>query len=177
MSRKSVLLLIAIVSLGVAVAVYAAKEIPWDEAGRYYGQEATVAGKIVATHNSGKACFLNFHQNWKRYFTAVIFASDFQKFPPNPEDYYLNKQVKIMGVVKEYKGKPEIILRNPGQIVILEKAYKIDSAASKPVSLSLQAQISALESNVQELGKRVRMLEDKVERLEKFLEPQPLSTK
>ncbi|MHA1285651.1 MAG: thermonuclease family protein, partial [Promethearchaeota archaeon] len=67
------------------------------------------------------ACFLNFHKNWKRYFTAVIFASDFHKFPPNPEDYYLNKGVKVYGLIKEYQGKPEIILKSPEQIKVIKE--------------------------------------------------------
>src|SRR2546425_3779425 len=34
--------------------------IPWNEAGKYYGQFKTVEGTIVATKNTGKVCFLNF---------------------------------------------------------------------------------------------------------------------
>lgn len=94
--------------------------ISWKDAGKYYGRVKTVEGKIVASHNTGKVCFLNFHKDWKRYFTAVIFASDFDKFPPHPEDYYLNKRVKVTGLIKEYKGKPEMILKSPQQIKIIE---------------------------------------------------------
>ena len=47
--------------------------IPWDQADSYYGQFVTVEGNIVATYNSGEACFLNFHPNGNRYFFAVIF--------------------------------------------------------------------------------------------------------
>jgi len=62
--------------------------IPWQDAAKHYGEYATVEGTIVVTHNSGKACFLNFHPDYKRYFTAVIFASAFSRFPANPENYY-----------------------------------------------------------------------------------------
>lgn len=95
-------------------------EISWEDADKHYGEHCCVKGKIVATFNSGKACFLNFHKNWKRYFTAVIFASDFNKFPSNPEDYYKEKKVKVIGTIKEYQGKPEIILKNPNQIEIIK---------------------------------------------------------
>lgn len=94
--------------------------ISYVDAGKYYGKIKTVVGTIVATNNTGKVCFLNFHKDWKRYFTAVIFASDFDKFPPHPEDYYLNRKVKITGLIKEYNGKPEIILKSPSQIQIIE---------------------------------------------------------
>ena len=94
--------------------------ISWRDAAKYYGQTKIVEGKIVVSNNTGKVCFLNFHKNWRKYFTAVIFASDFNRFPSNPEDYYLNRKVRVKGLIKEYKGKPEIILKSPSQIEIIE---------------------------------------------------------
>ncbi|MEO0106741.1 MAG: thermonuclease family protein [candidate division WOR-3 bacterium] len=94
--------------------------ISWQDAEKYYGKIKTVEGRIVATNNTGKVCFLNFHKDWKRYFTAVIFASDFYKFPKNPEDYYLNRKVRVTGLIKEYQGKPEMVLKSPNQIIIVE---------------------------------------------------------
>jgi micrococcal nuclease len=94
--------------------------ISWKEADQYYGQTKTVEGKIVASNNTGKVCFLNFHKNWRRYFTAVIFASDFEKFPAHPEDHFLNRVVRVKGLIKEYRGKPEIILKSPSQIEIID---------------------------------------------------------
>lgn len=94
--------------------------ISWKDAAKYYGQEKTVEGTIVATRNTGKACFLNFSEDWKTDFTAVIFASDLGKFPANPETYYKGKKVKVTGNVQEYQGKPEIIVKRPGQIKIVE---------------------------------------------------------
>lgn len=94
--------------------------INWQDADKHYGEYLTVKGKIVKTYNSGKACFLNFHPDYKRYFTAVIFQSAFDKFPSQPEVYYNNKKVQITGVIKEYNGSPEIILNSPSQIKVLE---------------------------------------------------------
>ncbi len=94
--------------------------ISWRDAAKYYGQTKIVEGKIVVSNNTGKVCFLNFHKNWRIYFTALIFASDFNRFPSNPEDYYLNRKVRVKGLIKEYKGKPEIILKSPSQIEIID---------------------------------------------------------
>ncbi len=94
--------------------------ISWQDAAKHYGEYTTVEGTIVVTHNSGKACFLNFHPDYKRYFTAVIFASDFSRFPAYTENYYYGKKVHVSGYIKEYKGKPEIILNDPSQIEILK---------------------------------------------------------
>lgn len=94
--------------------------ISWQDAAKHYGEYATVEGTIVVTHNSGKACFLNFHPDYKRYFTAVIFASAFSRFPANPENYYYGKKVRVSGYIKEHREKPEIILNDPSQIEILK---------------------------------------------------------
>ena len=94
--------------------------VAWDRAHEYYDQTVTVEGKIVATNNTGKVCFLNFHEDWRTSFTAVIFAGDYGKFPAHPESHYLNRRVRVRGLVKEYKGKPEIILKSPSQIEIIE---------------------------------------------------------
>ncbi|MBC7349235.1 MAG: OB-fold nucleic acid binding domain-containing protein [Candidatus Aminicenantes bacterium] len=95
------------------------QEISWEEAGNYYDQTVWVRGTVVAANNTGKVCFLNFHRNWRRYFTAVIFASDFHRFPQPPEKLYLNREVRVYGRIREYQGKPEIIVNRPEQIEII----------------------------------------------------------
>jgi micrococcal nuclease len=94
--------------------------ISWRDADQYYGMTKIVEGRIVVTNNTGKVCFLNFDKNWKKYFTAVIFSSDYDKFPSYPEEYYLNRLVRVKGLIKEYKGKPEIILKSQSQIEVIE---------------------------------------------------------
>jgi micrococcal nuclease len=86
--------------------------------GSLYGKEVTVEFTVVNSNNSGKACFLNAHSDWKKYFTAVIFRADFYNFPSNPEKYYYMKKLRITGRLKKYENKPEIILKNPSQIEI-----------------------------------------------------------
>jgi endonuclease YncB( thermonuclease family) len=90
--------------------------IPWDLAGRHVGERKTVEGRILRTHNSGKACFLNFHNNWTRYFSLVIFANVFHRFEDQPEQYYLNKRIRVSGKIKLYRGRPEMVVNHPDQI-------------------------------------------------------------
>ena len=92
--------------------------IDWSDAEDYYNQYVIVEGTIVNTFNSGNVCFLNFDSNYQ-YFTAVIFALDFLGFPFSPEVFYLGKKVYIIGIIKEYNGSPEIIVKTPDQIRIL----------------------------------------------------------
>jgi micrococcal nuclease len=90
------------------------------QAGNYYGKEMIVEGKIVDTNRSKtNTVFLNFEKPYpNQCFNSVIFSSDQYRFVQNPENYYLNKTVRIRGEIKEYQGKPEIILEDPSQIEV-----------------------------------------------------------
>jgi len=93
------------------------------QAGKYLGRELIIEGKVADTYHDLKSntIFLNFEKAYpNQCFTGVIFSSNLHKFVQSPEDYYLNKTVRIMGEVKEYQGRPEIILETPNQIEVGE---------------------------------------------------------
>ncbi len=94
--------------------------ISWEEAAQYYGQTVTVEGTIVLTKNTGKVIFLDFSRHWQTDLKVVIFPEDAAKFPSPPEEMFLHKRIRVTGKIKEYKGAPEIIVRDPGQIEIVE---------------------------------------------------------
>lgn len=90
------------------------------QAGNYLGEEAIIEGKVAGTYRSKtNTIFLNFEKPYpNQCFTGVIFSSDQYKFVQNPEKYYSQKTVRVRGEIKEYEGKPEIILKYPSQIEI-----------------------------------------------------------
>jgi micrococcal nuclease len=90
------------------------------EAKNYYGKEMIIEGKIANTYRSKtNTVFLNFEKSYPNHcFTAVIFKSDQVNFSSAPEKYYANKVVRLRGEIKEYQGKPEIILKTPSQIEV-----------------------------------------------------------
>ena len=95
--------------------------ISWETAGNYIDKKVTVQGEIIRSFNSGDACFLNFHRNFTRYISIVIFKNRFERFPPHPETFYLNKTIRVKGKIKDYEGRPEMVIEDPRQIEILEK--------------------------------------------------------
>jgi hypothetical protein len=95
----------------------AADSIPAAQAKDHVGQTATVCGTVAGTRylDSGerKPTFLNFEKPYPNHpFTAVIFGEDRAKFG-KPEETYLNKSICVTGEIKDYNGKPEVILTEP----------------------------------------------------------------
>ena len=89
-------------------------------ADEYYNQEVIIEGWVADAYRSKtNTIFLNFENAYpNQCFVAVIFDSDQDHFVQNLEEYYVNKMIRIKGEIKEYGGKPEIILKSPEQIEI-----------------------------------------------------------
>lgn len=94
--------------------------VPWEEAHRHVGEEIVVEGRIVRTHRSASMLYLNFHPNWKRYLTLVIHVKDLPLFPGDPEKTYKGKKVRVRGEVKLYKDRPEMVVRDPANIKVVQ---------------------------------------------------------
>lgn len=86
--------------------------------------EGIVVRSYYAEKSKGKPTFLDFHDPYKEYFKALIWDDNrdkfIQAFPPNPETYFEDKEVRIKGLIETYEGAPEIILNDPSQIWIVQ---------------------------------------------------------
>ena len=92
------------------------------EAAKHIGEFYTVTGRVASTFASKKVTFLNFGENWREDFTAVIFKSNLRLFKDkaiDPVVFYKNKQVEVTGKIKFYNG-PEIIINHPSQIKVID---------------------------------------------------------
>lgn len=87
------------------------------DAGDYTGKTVTVKGFVADIYQSEKVAYLNFVEKYPNNpFTGVIFASKFDDFPDISK--FKNKNVELTGRVSVFKGKPQIILNSPKQIVV-----------------------------------------------------------
>jgi DNA/RNA endonuclease YhcR with UshA esterase domain len=87
------------------------------DAGDYTGKTVTVKGFVADIYQSEKVAYLNFVEKYPdNPFTGVIFASKFDDFPDISK--FKNKNVELTGRVSVFKGKPQIILNSPKQIVV-----------------------------------------------------------
>ena len=97
--------------------------ISYSQAASYAGQSKTVEGTIVHTYVSGGTVFLDFHYPFQGYFYAVIFSSSVGNFKFQPASFYLNKEVRITGLIQMYQGAPEIIVNTPSQIEVANMGF------------------------------------------------------
>lgn len=76
-------------------------------------------GGKYADRSRGKPTFLDFEKPYpSEVFRVVIWGSDRAKFAPPPETAFGQKRVCVSGQIQQYRGTPEIIVRNPGQIAL-----------------------------------------------------------
>jgi len=99
-----------------------AKKLTSAEAKDHIGDRATVCGKVVSTHyaksSKGEPTFLNLDEPYpKEVFTTLIWGSDREKFG-TPEDEYKGLRVCVTGKITSYRGRPEIVATERGQIEI-----------------------------------------------------------
>ncbi len=88
------------------------------QASRYIGQRVVVRGKITDFRKSEKVLSLKMGDDMN----VVIFSNDwenFKFFDINPENYFLGKQVEVIGRVKVYKGKTQIVISHPISIRVI----------------------------------------------------------
>jgi len=92
-----------------------------EDALSHTGEKKTVRFFVKKSFDSGKAIFLNSENDFKvpHNFTAVIFSRNRGRFPDSPDDHYWGRTVDVTGVIKEYKGRAEIILKKVHQIRVV----------------------------------------------------------
>jgi len=100
-------------------ASLSAQEIPAAEASSHAGQNATVCGLVTGVHTAagskGKPTFLNFDKPYpSQDFTVMIWDDDRPAFGDLAK--YSGHRVCAHGTIKEFRGKPEMVLRDPAAL-------------------------------------------------------------
>jgi len=115
----------AAVFSGVCFVLLAGEVITTSQAIQYVGTNQTVSGRVVsvryAAGSKGKPTFLNLDKPYpEQIFTVVIWGFDRSKFPEPPEKLYQGKKIRVTGLIKVYRGIPEITISSPEQIEVEE---------------------------------------------------------
>jgi DNA/RNA endonuclease YhcR with UshA esterase domain len=100
--------------------VAGASTLSSSEAAKHVGENATVCGTVVGVHTAtsskGSPTFINLDKTYPhQVFTVLVWGSDVAKFSPAPAAWE-GKQVCATGMITLYRGIPEIVAREAGQI-------------------------------------------------------------
>jgi len=163
--RASLLIALALLARVAAVASAESAPAPVSRAADHVGQEATLEGRIVATHASPLATVLGFAPNFAG-FTATILAADRAKFPSDLDQRCRGKLVRVTGPVTAYRGKPEMTIREPSQLVVLSAPNQtpIPLEAAAPVEPS--PAVPTPDRTAQEMLQGLTLLSERVGALE-----------
>src|SRR5579859_5848580 len=101
---------------GFITNLFASDCIPIHEAGQHIGETKCVTGKVLKIKVGAKGVhFLDFCEDSMACpFTVVVFANDLKDV--GDVRRLAGRTIEIHGNVKEYDGRPEIILRRISQI-------------------------------------------------------------
>lgn len=120
--QKAMFIRFAVAAFVMATVMVAADQptISAGDAQQHIGEQARVCGVVASTRFSartrGEPTFLNLDKPYPdQVFTILIWGENRAKFGA-PENRYLHKRICASGLIKEYRGTPEIIASDPSQI-------------------------------------------------------------
>jgi hypothetical protein len=113
---------LVVLLLLVSTVVEAQRSLAAVEAKNHIGEKATVCGEVASTHYAGRTkgspTFINLDKPYpNQIFTVLIWGTDRPKFA-SPDQTYMGKHICATGMIKDFRGGPEIVAYEPSQIVI-----------------------------------------------------------
>lgn len=114
-----VTLIIALSSFGVS----AQEKIKIEDVSKYVGKQVTICAKVYGVKfldkSKSQPTFLNVGGEYPNSpLTIMIEFKNRANFTPVPEELYKDKEICVTGEVVEFKGKYEIIVSKPAEIVV-----------------------------------------------------------
>lgn len=100
--------------------VHAESCIAPEDANNHIGEQVSVCGIVAsakyAVSSPNSPTFLNLNRPYpNQIFTVLIWGVNRSKFTSPPESLEGSK-IYVNGTIKDYKGKPEIVVTDPSQI-------------------------------------------------------------
>nr|MBU1327532.1 thermonuclease family protein [Candidatus Omnitrophota bacterium] len=78
-----------------------------------------IESEVIDTHSTERLLILKFKDNFKVVIYKNNIPSGSKNMLRSPNAYFKGKKVRVYGLIKEYKGYPEIILHDISQLEIL----------------------------------------------------------
>ena len=120
---KTVTLILS--SFFIVSTAFAQPRVPADSAASHIGEIVTICTKVFGVKSFDKVTLINVGAPYpKSPLTLAIFSKNSSKFT-TPIESYKGKEICIVGKIEEYKGKPEIVINDPGQITVQASAPQV----------------------------------------------------
>ena len=108
-----------VIFLVSTITSFGQAKIPADSASKHIGETVTICSTIYGVKAMEKVTFINVGSAYPNApLTLVIFAKDLVNFNDTLAKLYNNKSICVTGIIKEYKGKAEIIVNKEDQIKV-----------------------------------------------------------
>lgn len=102
-----------------AYTLSAQVKVPVDSVSSYIGQNVTVCAGVFGIKSLDKLSFINLGAAYpKSPLTIVIFTKDLPNFKTTPELLYTNKTICVTGKLEDFKGKTQIVVTHPEEIIV-----------------------------------------------------------
>lgn len=89
------------------------------DAAQYVGKKVTVCDSVYGAKALEKLTLINIGGAYpKELLTIVVNKEDVAKFPSEPASKFLGNNICVTGIVSEFKGKFQIVVTEPKQIVV-----------------------------------------------------------
>jgi hypothetical protein len=126
----------------------------------FVGELKIVEGKVVQADRDGNIVTLRFGTG-QHDFVASLVIPLLNNFPPDPERAYLGKTVRVAGIIKEFRGVPQMIVRDASDIQVVGEAAPVAVSATAPGApeAPLQREIEVLNERLRQMDERLRALE------------------
>jgi len=96
-------------------------KIPTSEAKNNIGMMRTIESEVIDTHLTEKLLILKFKGNFKVVIYKNNIPFSMKDMARSPNIYFKGKIVRVYGLIKEYKGHPEIVVHDISQLEILQQ--------------------------------------------------------
>lgn len=89
------------------------------DAAQYVGKNVTICDSVYSTKALDKITLINLGGAYpKELLTVVINKDDQAKFPSEPSTMFMGNKICVTGTITEFKGKKQIVVTDPKQIVV-----------------------------------------------------------
>lgn len=96
------------------------KKISTSEAKNNIGRVRMIEAEVIDTHLTEKLLILKFKDNFKAAIYKDNIPAGSKAMIRSPNQYFKGKKVRVYGIIKDYKGHPEIMLHDVSQLEIIQ---------------------------------------------------------